>query len=378
MQRVRPRVVAASKRGFHHRIGQSAGAGLIALSLACAVFPALSTAKTTTGSGPNVPYIWGHAVANLDKTVSFYHDVLGLQLVGPVPRRAAPDPQYATLTDTPGAKYRSAFLRVPNEPFLLEFTQYIGIPKKKVQPTEADPGAAGLTLTVKNPAAAYAALRKAHTPTLLPGGTIPTPTNPPGLVTSFVRDPDGYIVEVVHRLPGDWFTVSPPRITNGPGMRYVIRGQLDLTVASLPPTLNFYHQILGFDINPGFPPLVGSGLSVIPPPLASMFGITPGSQWGSDTGNCTPTTRCEYYNYLDPARKTFNPAIQDPGAPIETIKTHNIEALVSRMKASGTRIVTPRHKPVTVDQRPSIIVRDPSGVLIRLQQDAHGDAPPNN
>jgi catechol 2,3-dioxygenase-like lactoylglutathione lyase family enzyme len=377
MQRVRPHVVA-SKRGFHRRIGRTAEAGLIALALTFAFFPALAAAKTTTSSGPNAPYTWGHAVANLDKTVSFYHDVLGLQLVRSVPRRAAPDRQYASLTDTPGAKYRSAFFKVPNEPFLLEFTQYTGIPKKKMQPTEADPGAAALTLTVKNPAAAYAALRKAHTPTLLPGGTIPTPTSPPGLVTVFVRDPDGYIVEVVHRLPGDWFTVSPPSITNGPGMRYVIRGQLDLSVASLPPTLNFYQHLLGFDINPGFPPLVGSGLSALPPPLASMFGITPGSQWGADTGNCTPTTRCEYYNYLDPARTTFNPAIQDPGAPIETIKTHNIKALVSSMKASGIRIVTRHHAPVTVDERPSIIVRDPSGVLIRLQQDAHGGAPPSN
>ena len=377
MKRVPHGVAARSTSvGFHgRRLGLT---GLIALALTFGAWPALSAAKTTSHGGENVPYTWGHAVANLDKTVHFYHDVLGLQLVRPVSPHAQPDPQYTRLTGTAGAKYRSAFFRVPNEPFLLEFTQYTGIPRKESQPTEADPGAAALTLTVKNPAAAYAALRKAHTPTLLPGGSIPTPTGTPGLVTVFVRDPDGYIVEVVHRLPGDWFTVPPPAITDGPGMRYVIRGQLDLSVASLAPTLTFYHHLLGFDISPGFPPLAGPGLSVLPPPLASMFGITPGSEWGAETGNCTPTTRCEYYDYQDPARKTFNPAIQDPGAPIETIKTHNVHALLSRMKASHIRIVTPGHQTVTVDGTPSIIVRDPSGMLIRLQQDAPGTAPLTN
>ena len=69
MQRVRPRVVATPKRHLHRRIARLAGAGLIALSLTFAAAPGLSAAKTTTGSGPNVPYTWGHAVANLDKTV---------------------------------------------------------------------------------------------------------------------------------------------------------------------------------------------------------------------------------------------------------------------------------------------------------------------
>lgn len=354
-----------------------AGAALVALATAVCASPPLARAATTKPA-TNVPYTWGHAVANLDRTVHFYHDVLGLQLVRPVPRHPQTDAQYGRLTGTRGAKYRSAFFRVPNEPFLLEFTQYTGIARKKMQANEADPGAAAITLSVKNPAAAYAALRKARTPTLLPGASIPTPSTPPGLVTVFVRDPDGYIVEVVHRLPDNWFTVSPPRVTNGPGMRYVIRGQLDLTVSSLAPTLSFYRGLLGFDISPGFPPLVGPGLAVLPPPLASMFGITPGSKWGANTGNCTPTTRCEYYDYEDPARKTFNPAIQDPGAPIESIKARRLQALVARMRTSGVRIVTPSHHPVNVDGVPSIIVRDPSGTLIRLQQTERKTSPLSN
>ncbi len=346
----------------------------VALAAAC-VLPASALAKATAAT-PNTPVVWGHAVTNLQHTIHFYRDILGLKLAQPVPSSAHSDPQYAALTGTTGAKFRSAFFRVPNEPFLLEFTQYTGISRHRLEATEADPGAAALTLSVKNPAALYAVLRQAHTPTLLPGGSIPTPGPNPGLVTVFVRDPDGYIVELVHRRPTDWFSVSPPRITNGPGMRYVIRGQLDLTVGSLAPTLHFYRHLLGFAITPGFEPLVGPGLSPVPPPLASMFGITPGSTWGADTGNCTPTTRCEYYDYVDPARKTFNPAIQDPGAPLETIATHNLSGLLLRMKHFGIRVLTPGRKPVTVHGVQSVIVRDPSGMLIRLIQACSGSTAP--
>ena len=354
------------------RATQWLGAALAALTLLLAP----TAARADTAAAPNAPYTWGHAVANLDATVHFYHDVLGLELVRPVPRYSRPDPQYARLTGTPGARYRSALLRVPNVPFLLEFTEYSGVPRQQVQANEADPGAAALTLSVKDAASAYQALRDAHTPTLLPGGVIPSPTGNGG-ATVFVRDPDGYIVDVVQRTT-DWFTIPVPTITDGPGMRYVISGQLDLTVASVAQTLPFYRDALGFDISAGFPPLVGPGIHPGPPFLTFLFGITPGSTWGADTGSCTTTLiRCEYYEYDDPARKTFNPPIQDPGAPIETIRTQDLNALLPQLVAAGAQIVTPGQRPVRVDGVRSIIVRDPSGFLIRLEQrgddDGHHD-----
>lgn len=83
------------------------------------------------------------------------------------------------------------------------------------------------------------------------------------------------------------------------------------------------------------------------------------------------------YEYDDPARKTFNPPIQDPGAPIESIRTQDLNALLPQLVAAGAQIVTPRQRPVRVDGMPNIIVRDPSGFLIRLEQrgaaDGHHD-----
>jgi catechol 2,3-dioxygenase-like lactoylglutathione lyase family enzyme len=321
-----------------------------------------------SAAAPNRPLTVGHAVADLDRTVHFYHDVVGLELAGPVDRHPHSDPQNARLTGVDGAKVRTALLRVPNEPFLLELTEYTGVPRTAVQARHQDIGAPALTLSVKDAAAAFAALREAGTPTMVPGRSIPTPSGD-GLATVFVRDPDGYIVEFVHRTPTDWFTVPAPTVTDGPGMRYVIRGQIDLTMATDQQALTFYRDLLGFDIAPGFPPLVGPNQHpVVPGFLAGLLGITPGSTWAAATGNCTPVTRCEYFEYDDPIRQVFNPPIQNPGAPFESIGTSDLDALLSRVKVAGLQIVTPGGRPVRVRGTESVLIRDPSGFLVRLEQ----------
>jgi catechol 2,3-dioxygenase-like lactoylglutathione lyase family enzyme len=229
-----------------------------------------------------------------------------------------------------------------------------------------------LTLSVKNAPAAYAALRAAHTPTLNKGGTIPDGSGT-GTITVWVRDPDGMPVEVVQRSgPDDWFTVDPPTVTDGPGMKYVIRGQIDWVVKSDEASLKFYRGLLDFDIDPGFEPLIGPGEHVAMPDfLADMFGIAHGSTWAAATGNCAAEVRCEYFEYDDPARKDFQPAPTDPGAPSFEVSSSNLPTLVGRLKEAGVTIVTPGGRPVLVHGTPTILVRDYSGLLVRLVQVGH-------
>src|SRR5580692_10008364 len=61
-----------------------------------------------------------HSVADLDKTVKFYQDGLGLMPVGPggKPMTALPTPQplnedLSKFTDTHGAKFRNASFNIP-------------------------------------------------------------------------------------------------------------------------------------------------------------------------------------------------------------------------------------------------------------------------
>lgn len=82
-------------------------------------------------------------------------------------------------------------------------------------------------------------------------------------------------------------------------------------------------------------------------------------------------TRCEYFEYDDPARQVFNPAIQNPGAPFESIATPDVDSLLRRIKAAGLTVVTPGGRPVRVHGTKSVLVRDPSGFMVRLEQLGH-------
>ncbi|MEU5041798.1 VOC family protein [Streptomyces griseorubiginosus] len=329
--------------------------------------PAAPAADASTTTVVNAPVAYRETVADLDATIRFYHGVLGLELASR-PSRWSTDPTQSALSGT-RVRSRTVDIAVPNETFVLRFTQYRGVHQTPQQAGPADPGQMQLTLSVKNAQAAYAALRAAHTPTLREGGTIPDGTGT-GTITTWVRDPDGMPVEVVQRSgPDDWFTVDPPVVTDGPGMRYVIRGQIDFVAKSDTASLRFYRDLLGFDIDPGFSWLVGPyEHPVMADFLADMFGITHGSTWAAATGNCAPEVRCEFFEYDDPARTDFRPARTDPGAPSYEISTTDLPRLVARLKAAGVTIVTPHGHASAALGTQSILVRDFSGLLVQIDQ----------
>src|SRR5271156_4149202 len=92
-----------------------------------------------------------HSVGDLDKTVAFYRDGLGMQPVGsggkPVTAMPAPsalDESLSKFTDTHGAKFRNASFNIPGAMFDLELTEFTDTPRKNVHPHMQDPGAATL------------------------------------------------------------------------------------------------------------------------------------------------------------------------------------------------------------------------------------------
>lgn len=185
-------------------------------------------------------------------------------------------------------------------------------------------------------------------------------TGPGTTSTTWVYDPDGYLVEAVQRSgPSDYFTVPQPNITDGPGMKYVIRGQLDLTLRNISDATNFYKDILGQNISAGFEPLIG---------LGSLFGIPSNSTWAATTGNCNPTTRCEYYEYDDPSRKSIIYPVQTVGVGMTTYAVSDLDAVMEKVKKADLDIITEGKTPVIIDRMRSILIRDPSGYLVRLDE----------
>src|SRR5271170_5724236 len=74
-----------------------------------------------------------HSVADLDKTVAFYRDGLGMT-ADPLPKSSALDEDLSKFTDTHGAKFRNAILHIPGAAFTLELTEFSGMPLKKAVP----------------------------------------------------------------------------------------------------------------------------------------------------------------------------------------------------------------------------------------------------
>ncbi len=175
-----------------------------------------------------------HATNNLETTLAFYHDVFGLDAPAPRPLLS---PGVPALTNSPGVKLRLATLHFPNTAFGFELTEFSNVDRKPGQPRHTDPGAALIALRVKDMEPVLAAVKKMNVPIITTSGAPVTIETPNGKIRSMlIRDPDGYVVEVVESKPAEG--------VNADGN--VFGASMGLTVADMESTLKFYHDLLGF------------------------------------------------------------------------------------------------------------------------------------
>ena len=84
---------------------------------------------------------FSHIVADLDRSIRFYREGLGLEPAGPVrPFEAHVAIQRAA--NVMGAQTRYVVLKVPGSTLGVELIEYSGIDRKPVSPRFQDPGAA--------------------------------------------------------------------------------------------------------------------------------------------------------------------------------------------------------------------------------------------
>jgi catechol 2,3-dioxygenase-like lactoylglutathione lyase family enzyme len=365
---------------------------------------------------------FGRSVASLERSVAFYRDVLGMELSEKSLPHPESDRRLQQLWNTPGAKFRSVHFKVPYTPINLALTEFSGIAQMPVQGNPGQPGIPWLTLSLKDDAA-FAGIERARppgfslfpdrpppsvsdqsvaSPPLNPGPPRPKP-NEIGAVLklAFIRDPDGFLVEVMHRDPKSWFTVADPILLSeqsadpiqGPpvvGLQFVLWGP---TVDAV----RFYYDLLEFDIRPGYTRSLQELFSIsdkVPPdadctsdrrgpsimdmtnqkPVSGCWSPQPGppglAPKGKGTravsGNCAGV-RCEWFEN-DPPGLPFQPHIQDPGAGYLSVWVRDLDAVLSRMKAAGVRVVSQGGKAVRFAGDKRIVVRDYSGYYVELIQ----------
>ena len=135
----------------------------------------------------------GFTVRDVDRSVEFYRDVLGLELVRISER--ANLPSYDAILGYPGVKLRIAILRHPVNEFLLELVQYVHPPGQVRSQENRFVGAAHVAFEVDDVDAMYERLTQAGGEAINP----PTDVIRDGRRVAramYALDPDGISIEM--------------------------------------------------------------------------------------------------------------------------------------------------------------------------------------
>jgi catechol 2,3-dioxygenase-like lactoylglutathione lyase family enzyme len=310
-------------------------------------------AQTGTQAPAEKPAVIGilnfpHAVQDLDTTVAFYREVFALDFNRPP--AAFPNPGVPSLVNAPGISLRLAMIKMPGAKFQLELTNFSGVERKPAQPMPADPGAADLQLRVRDLDAVFAKIKKSGAPIITRSGA--PVTIAPGVRSVLVRDPDGYIVEVIQApLAPD----APAGMVQGVAM--------GMAVENLEATEKFYHELMGFD-------LTGKTEFQANEAIRDLVDAPQGAQFRQMVSHIPGTEdRVEFYEYKNVPHKKFHLRVYDPGAPALVLRVNDLEGMLKRMREAGTEVLSARGEIVqfTPTTR-NIFVVDPNGVNLELYE----------
>ncbi len=313
--------------------------------LASAILWAQAPAGDIVGVGN-----FAHIVQNLDKSMEFYRDVLGLEVA--VSQPFAPNAAIAKLGNTLGGQSRYTALKVPGSEIGIELIEYKDIERKPQHPRFYDPGAANMALRVRDLDAVFAKLQKFGTKVITAAGKPVIINNTLHVV--FVQDPDGFVVELGQGTPAADSKV--------PASSNVFGGSFELSVVNSEVSVKFYNDLLGFNMK--------LGAEFNTNKLMAETAGAPGASFRQSRamipGTFVPMTLIEF---KDIDRKPLKGRVQDPGTAILQLRVHDVTALTKKLKTAGVPVVTAGGEPVDVGPGLKIaIVRDPNNLMLELLQ----------
>jgi catechol 2,3-dioxygenase-like lactoylglutathione lyase family enzyme len=326
-----------------------------AISLAAALAAAAAGFAQPPSAPPSAAVVgvggFSHIVENVDRSLKFYRDVLGLTLIAP-PRPFDSTPWIMQMGNTPGAQSRPALLRIPGSALGVELIDYRHIDRKAAHPRFQDPGAASLVLTVRDLDAVMAKAKAAGIRVMSKGGVPADIGN--GARVVFLQDPDGFFLELSERKPAP--TATAPKSSN------VIGGNFELIVADLDKAMQFYHNLLGFEFK-NTTKFDGSKL------LMDTAG-TPGAQFRRTVATIPGTSvSMAMLEFKDIDRKPLHTRVQDPGTAILQVRVRDTDAVTKALAAAGATVISAGGKPVDAGPgRRFALVRDPNNLFLELFQ----------
>jgi catechol 2,3-dioxygenase-like lactoylglutathione lyase family enzyme len=142
-------------------------------------------------------YHTGFTVSDLDRSVAFYRDLLGMRLVR---RQTGSAPYLATVTGFPGVVLEVALLQSADGGSMLELLQYRSHPAPPTDRGTNRPGNGHLCFTVADIHAACAELRRHGVPLVSDPAEITAGAHAGGFAV-YLRDPDGFTIELYQGPP---------------------------------------------------------------------------------------------------------------------------------------------------------------------------------
>jgi catechol 2,3-dioxygenase-like lactoylglutathione lyase family enzyme/uncharacterized glyoxalase superfamily protein PhnB len=298
-----------------------------------------------------------HVAANLDKSIEFYRDVIGLQLTGPPgPHLFSANAIVSTLYDAVGKESRVASLRIPGSEMAVEIVEFKDIASLPAQPRLQDPGAIILRLTVRDLDVVMARLKQAKTPVVTTGGEPLKLDGSAGATREVVvKDPDGIFVRLVQPDPLSGGTDSSSGNVIGAGF--------GITIGDTVKTMQLYRDVLGF------PSQVDAAFHTDKNQM--LLTGTPGAQFRRSTALVPGTAfQVECFEFHGIDQRPVHPAIHDPGASVLRLRVRDLDRMMTELKAAGASIVSSGGEAVSIGRSRAVIVREPNNLFLQPMQAA--------
>jgi predicted enzyme related to lactoylglutathione lyase len=269
-----------------------------------------------------------HNVADLDKALEFYHDVLGMDLqraAGPQttgPRPFVDTPEILNLYNALGAQFRVGTAVVPESPMRAELVEFKGVDRKPARPRIQDPGASIFILIVRDLTPILTRIRKA-------GATVITTAGDPvqladGSRAVLVQDPDGFFVELVER--------NPEPATKAPADSNFIGVSFAFTVSDSARMAQVFKNALGFDPQP--PAIVKDKaqeklLGLRTAQIRRTRALVPGTSF-----------QIEFIEFKGIDRRAVHSRPQDPGSAVLRLVVRDADSAVKMLDSAGVKVAS--------------------------------------
>jgi catechol 2,3-dioxygenase-like lactoylglutathione lyase family enzyme len=315
----------------------------------------------------------GRELGDTQNIIHFYSDLIGLGLMGPrdAPRRFMVShalAEFAELGEGAENAYdsvsRVALMPIPGTAgtaggidMTIEAIEIKGIKIGRYNPPMSDPGASYLKLIVPDLDKTLAALKDERVPIITVGGNPVELASWPGLTGKiravFVRDPDGYPVQLTE--------ITPAPETTAPAGSRVLGARVTIVVDDLEATCRLYQSLVGPDFKFWLSPTrmgdkTYQTLTNTPGQFRIAMAMVPGS-----------SVVMEFIEYPNHNKRFKKGYIQDAGTAHFLFMAKDDDVMIGRVHAAKLHTLSKSNVPVYLSPTVrSFFVPDPQGFWLEF------------